>query len=168
VCIGLTTVKEKVQKMQTTTAIQQFGNMTGTAIVSKKGKTVGTRLTFGGQGMSASEVRKELKAAGSKGRELTREVNAVLSGEKDVRWAKFEAAVSLVRSRGDVPDLIDVRKGGATARFIAQQSPVAGVSKADAMEVLAASMGMTVEQFAAILSAKVLKPMEEIANSAKK
>lgn len=139
--------------MNTQTTMVQFNGMTGVSILTKAGKQSGVRLAFDKSGgFTASQIRSELKAKGVKGRELTRKVNDVLTGETDFRWAKHEAAISILRSQGYVPDYVDTKAKGATAKFFMPTSPVKGVTKVDALEVLAASMGITVDDLSAMLS----------------
>jgi hypothetical protein len=80
---------------------------------SAKGKDLGVRMTFNGQ-QTASEIRATLKEDGYKGKELTNKVNAVLSGEADIRWMKHEALVSAARSNGFVPDYTDASAKGTS------------------------------------------------------
>ena len=96
-----------------------------TALVSAKGKTIGTRIVFGGE-VKASEVKAALKAQDKKlkGNDLTKKVNEVLSGRTTLAWAEHEAMVSAIRSAGYQPDSTDVRKTGATVRFVKPSEPV--------------------------------------------
>jgi len=117
--------------------------ITGLPITTAKGKVVGSRVVFSGE-KTASEVRAALKTANPKmkGAELTKEVNAVLMGKKDIAWAAHDAAVSLMRSNGLVPDYVDVRAKGATARYVRASDAKVEVTRADAL----AALGLTEEQ----------------------
>ena len=131
--------------------IATINNISGNAIISKSGKVVGTKVNFVGE-QSASEIKAELKAQGMKGRELTRKVNEVLTGKTPVAWAKHDAHISLLRSAGYVPSNLEARNKSAVARFVKPTSPAEGVTADDAMEVLAKSLGITVEELTARLA----------------
>lgn len=101
--------------------------------------------------MTATEVKGQLRAEGLKGRELTRRVNEVLTGKKDIAWAKYEASVSILRSNGFIPDYVDARKTGASARFVRPSSVSETVKPDEALEVIAKEKGMTVDELKALL-----------------
>lgn len=126
-------------------AVVTFQGITGTAIRSAKGTIVGSRVTFAGE-VPASEVRKGLRAQGLKGKELTEAVNDVLTGAKDMAWARHDAAISLLRSNGYVPDYVDARKTGATARFVKPTATKPEITR----EMALAALGLTEEQLAAL------------------
>jgi hypothetical protein len=131
-------------------AVATFNGISGVALLTKAGKQSGVRMAFDSTGgLTASAVRTQLKGEGLKGRELTRKVNEVLCGETDLRWAKHEAAVSVLRSSGYVPDYVDARKGGATARFF-KPKPV--VETEITQDAALAALGLTAEQFQAMLA----------------
>jgi hypothetical protein len=98
---------------------------------SAKGKDLGVRMTFCGRN-TASEIRHTLKAEGLKGKELTNKVNAVLSGEADIRWMKHEALVSAARSQGFVPDYTDASAKGTSmvTRYIKPEQQYVKASEA--------------------------------------
>jgi hypothetical protein len=66
----------------------------------------------------------------------------------DVSWAKHEAAVSLLRSNGYIPDYVDARKSGATVRFVkpAESKSAEQLTR----EAALAALGLTEEQFKAM------------------
>lgn len=133
----------------------------------KDGKIIGQRMAFDGQ-VSASELRAELKAAGIKGRELTKRVNEALTGSKDVRWVKHEALVSAARSAGFIPDYADTASNGksmsvryvnpaskgvdATAAALAQKERELAALQEQNAAILKhlAAMGITPEQLAQV------------------
>ena len=90
---------------------------------SKTGRILGHRMAFEGQ-LSAAEIRKSLKDSGLKGRELTKKVNAALTGSADIRWMKHDALQSAARSAGFIPDYADAAGNGKamTVRYIAPAS----------------------------------------------
>lgn len=94
-----------------TNELSTIGNVTQRTSVA--GKTLGLRMTFEGS-LSASEIRSNLRATGLKGKELTNKVNAMLSGEADVRWLRHDALQSAARSNGLVPDYTDVNAKGTS------------------------------------------------------
>lgn len=122
-----------------------FQGVTGMAIRSAKGRVVGSRITFAGE-VPASQVRKDLRAQGLMGKELTEAVNEVLTGAKDMAWARHDAAISLLRSNGYVPDYVDARKTGATARFVKPASVKPEITR----EMALATLGLTEEQLQAL------------------
>lgn len=132
------------------TAIAIVNGIQGNQITSKAGKVVGTRVAFMGN-QTAAEIKAELKAKGLKGRELTRKTNEVLVGKTPVAWAKYEAHVSLMRTAGYLPSGLDARAKSAVARFVKPTSATEGVTEDDALTVLAASRGLTVEQLKELL-----------------
>ena len=129
-----------------TTQIAKLGEVTGTQITTARGKVAGVRVTFTGD-IKASELKLQLKAANPllKGKELTRKIDDVLRGKETVAWAKHDAAVSALRSGGYIPDYMDARSKGATARYI-KPSGDAVPSKEAAMKAL----GLTPEQLVAL------------------
>lgn len=94
-------------------------NPNTTVRTRKDGKIIGHRMAFDGTA-SASDIRKELKESGLKGRDLTKAVNAALAGKADIRWLKHEALNSALRSDGFIPDYADAAANGksASVRFI--------------------------------------------------
>ena len=88
--------------------------------IRKDGKIIGQRLAFDGT-LSASDLKKGLKAAGVKGRDLKKQVNAALTGTADVRWMTHDALQSAARSHGFVPDYADTAANGTSmsVRYIA-------------------------------------------------
>lgn len=130
-------------------AVVVFNGISGQALCNRKGKVTGSRMLFAGE-LTASEVRESLKAAGKKGNELKKAVNEVLTGKQDVAWAKHDAAISLLRSGGYIPDYVDARKSGATARFVKPAELTKKAQEAVTREAALAALGLTNEQFAAL------------------
>ena len=87
-------------------------------LYSKKGKELGKRISFCDK--PAKEIRERLKKANPawSANRLTKEVGACPTGKKDARWMLYEASVSTLRSAGGVPDYLDIKTKGATARFV--------------------------------------------------
>src|SRR5689334_2224980 len=76
-----------------------------TAITSKTGKVTGHRTQFSNS--TAKQLRESFKAKGIKGKELTKSVNSVLSGEQDVRTVIGQAYVAMLIQDGYLPDVAD-------------------------------------------------------------
>ena len=145
----LNLAKCRVGKLITTMLPAKINGLTGTELITKTGKVAGVRVNFDGE-LTAAQVRAELKASGVKGRELTKQVNDVISGSKDMRWAKFEVAVSSMRSGGYIPDYVDARSKSAVARFILPKD--AGVSKLAKVETENEALKAANESMAARLA----------------
>ena len=124
----------------------------------KDGKIIGQRMAFDGT-LSASDLRKDLKAAGVTGRDLTKAVNAALTGTADVRWMKHDALTSAARSNGFIPDYADASANGKSmsVRYVAPASKGVDATAAalKAKEMENASMKAELEalkaQFAAVV-----------------
>lgn len=99
--------------------------MTSVALTNKTtGKEVGVRLIAGT--CTAKELKAALKARGLSSREVTREFNRALGDERTVRRIMGIAAVEELASRGKFLDYVDIRKNGATARFVnVERDPIA-------------------------------------------
>lgn len=110
------------------------------------GKLLGKRLSFVSE-YPAGDVRKALKATGVKGKALTEKVNAVLSGSLDMAWALHDAQMSVARSVGFVPVVMDGNKKGTALTVKLSKAEPKEISKADALKAL----GLTEEDLAKIL-----------------
>lgn len=95
-----------------------------TAIVNKNGKTVGTRVAFGGE-YRAKDVAARLKAAQPKiaSKALKLAVNNVITGRTTLAFAELQVGIEGLRAEGYTPDYCDVRKSGATIRFVKPTEP---------------------------------------------
>lgn len=79
------------------------------------GKATGSRITFGG--LSATDVKKQLKEQGIKGKELTKRVDQVLRGEASLRNTIGRAYVDKLVEDGFVFGHIDANKKGNKAKL---------------------------------------------------
>lgn len=117
---------------------------------NSRGKALGSRFNFEGT-ENASALRARLKASGVKGKDLTAQVNAVLTGNASSKRVMGMAAMSHMAEKGFVPDCIDLNKAQTKATItlyrVEEQKP-AEVTKADALKLL----GITDEQLAALLA----------------
>ena len=114
-----TTVLKDTYMTTALTLPTTIDNSRAVAILSKKGKEVGTRITFGG-GNRATDIKAALKAANPKwtAGELSKQTNLVLTGKVTLAWAEHDAMNSAMRSAGYQPDYQDIRKNTATVRYI--------------------------------------------------
>ena len=120
-----------------TTAIQLGANRaTAHEIVSKAGKTVGQKVFFAGD-KSAAEAKKALSAAGVKGRELSRQVREVLTGQKDMRQQLAGAMLQALFQDGYIPDVAERREKSATIKLVRVEADKADI-KLEAIKALAA------------------------------
>jgi hypothetical protein len=99
------------------------------AVTKKNG---GRRLSFI-SGYPDGGVRQALKAKNPdlKGKALSKAVDEVFRGEKDVRWALLDAQNSYLRSRGGVPVITDINKKGnkfKTEIVLLEQEPLADLT----------------------------------------
>lgn len=76
-------------------------------IYNKNGRVIRREIAFGKHGNSASDIKKKLKEANPdlKGRHLTDKVNAILSGEKDLRNALAREALNKACEDGVVDQI---------------------------------------------------------------
>lgn len=83
------------------------------------GKLLGKRVTFTGTA-SASELKKQFKAEGLKGKKLEAAVQKVLRGEANIRQVVGVAVVQAYIAKGFVPDVMNVNKADtkATLTFV--------------------------------------------------
>jgi hypothetical protein len=125
--------------------------ISGAALITKRGKQVGVRISYSTQSQPASVIREQLKAQGLKGSALKDEVNKVLTGGKDMAWAMFDANTSVKRSAGFIPDYDDVRKNTSTVRFVRPERVEPQTISRDAA---LAALGLTEEQLKALAPAK--------------
>jgi hypothetical protein len=140
--------------MSNANAIAKLGEVSGTALTTPRGKIVGVRVTFTGD-IKASELKLQLNAANPllKGKELTRKIDDVLRGKETVAWAKHDAAVSALRSGGYIPDYMDARSKGATARYIKPTGDAVPTK-----EAAIKALGLTDAQVAALAKLQTLTP----------
>jgi hypothetical protein len=127
---------------------QTTNGISGLPLLTTKGKVVGSRMTFAGEA-TASGIKAALKTANPKmkGAKLTKEVNKVLTGAKDIAWAKHDAAVSVLRSNGYVPDYVDARQKGATARYVRPTEAKSETTGEITREAALKALGLTEDQF---------------------
>lgn len=109
-----------------------------------------------GQG-SAKEIKEALKAANPdlKGRALSRKVNEVLSGEKDLRAQLGVAFVQATIQSGFVPDVGIVGKNTASLKFV-RVKEVAEKAEEDYENLSTDEIAALLHKLEAILDAKVL------------
>ncbi len=125
-------------------------------ILTPGGKAVGARMAFGeqtGQRMSAGEIKLALRKANPKlkGTALAKEVNAVLTGSKDVAWARHDAMVSSMRSAGFIPDQVAIRKQTGSVRYCRVAPVVVEEKKAISREEALAALGLDEAALAALV-----------------
>lgn len=122
-------------------------------ILSPKGNVTGARYALGAGGNTTpSELRDSLKAKGLKGNKLSKTVREVMRGNQSIAWANMQAGVEALRAMEQVPTVMDVREKSAVIRFVSIKEAVAKVKK-DSYEIFAASIGLTVEELKAKLTA---------------
>lgn len=97
-----------------------------TALETRTGKVVGSRITFGGK-LSAADIKASLKQQDPtlKGAALTRKVNDVLTGREPMAWAEHDVLVSAMRSAGYIPNTGDVRGKSGLVRYVKPSEPAA-------------------------------------------
>ncbi|MEW6159004.1 MAG: hypothetical protein AB1813_16390 [Verrucomicrobiota bacterium] len=135
-------------------------------IFGKSGRVLGQRVCFA-QGETAKDIRTRLKGQGLKGNALTKAVNEVLAGEKDVRWVEFDACVSAMRGKGYIPDEMVAKATSGWAKFVKPREIVSKETKdkaaleakakeleADKAKLIATmkSIGLTEAEIAAALA----------------
>jgi hypothetical protein len=83
------------------------------------GGFLGKRMSFVGS-VPAGDVRKHLAATGVKGKELKRQVAAVMRGEMEMGWALYYGQLSVQRSMGFAVERQDSNKDGTvlTTRMV--------------------------------------------------
>jgi hypothetical protein len=124
-----------------------------TALVTKAGKTVGSRVVFGSDA-KASDVKAALAKTGLKGNELKLKVNEVLTGRTPLAWAEHDAMTSAIRSAGFVPDYMDARKSSAAVRFVKPAEVKVKQTEAQKRADALALLGLSEEEVAALLNKK--------------
>jgi len=106
----------KVFMINTSLTVFNPDGSTMQSLVTKKGNVVGKRVVF--SDVPARDIRARLKATGLKGDKLTAAVNRALCGQSDVRWVMHDAALSILRSAGAVPNYLDTKARNATAYYV--------------------------------------------------
>lgn len=85
-------------------------------IVSKKGRVVGQKFTFGT--LTAREIRQAGRGMGLKGSALNEYVNDALHNEAAQRKAAGAVFLSVAESKGMLPDSADLRAGSGVLRLV--------------------------------------------------
>lgn len=133
---------------------------TSKALVSAKGKTLGTRYLFGAT--SAKELKEMIRKADPKlsSRKVADKVNEALCNEAAHRRVVLGGAIAALGDAGYVADSLDLKAKSGVLRFVRPEDPeakkvekaaAAAVSSTVAMLKSAAeSLGLTPEQMKAM------------------
>ena len=118
-------------------------------IVTKKGKVVGVRHQFSSE--PAGQLNERFKLAGLKGNERKKAVQASLNGTKDSRWVQFEASMSILRSKGAIPDQVDLRSKSAAVKFVIPDPTFDDKERDEKVRARLSAMGLSTEEIDAVL-----------------
>ena len=120
-------------------------------VLNKRGNVLRNEIVFNEErkGQSASDIGKELRANGLKGKELTEKVNSILAGEKDLRSVIAKFVLDKACEDG-IPDAIHESKGFTTIKVLKPK-----VTKSDVMR----EQAETIDRIKSVLTPEQIKAL---------